>query len=153
MYLSDRYAIVHAIEPADKAGAGDDSDSINIGKLNWLTFVCAFGAITGNSVLKLYTGATAGTKTTAETFTYRLASGDFEAASADLYGTAATSAALTLTAGTYDHKTLIVEVDPATLTDGQPWVTLEFDATANPLNLAVIAIGEPRYAVPATVIA
>ena len=153
MYLSEKLVIVPAMEPADKAGAGDDTDSINIGDLNWLTFVITFGALTGDSVLKLYTGAAVATKTTAETFTYRLASGDFEAASADLYGTPATSAALTLTAATYDHKILIVEVDPATLTDAQPFVTLEISAVANPCNVAVVAIGEPRYAVSATVLA
>ncbi len=150
MYLSDKFGIVPVCEADDYGSAGEDFDSFKLSHANWATVIISFGAITGNSILKVYSGATAGTKTTAETFTYRLASGDYEAASADLFGTASTSAALTLTAATYDHKLLIIEIDPAAFTDGQPWVTVSVDSTATALNMAAVAILQPRYAVTGT---
>ena len=153
MYLSETHGIVYLVKPADHQSAGIDGDSFNIGRANWATVVLQFGAVTGNAVLTVNTGASAGTKTTAETFTYRLASGDQAAASADLFGATSTSAALTLTAATYDNKTLIVEIDPATLTDAQPWVTINLSDAASELFVSGVAILQPRYGVTATTIA
>ena len=65
----------------------------------------------------------------------------------------ATSAALTLTSTTYDHKMLAIEIDPATITDGQPWITIEIDSTATAMNVGGFAVIEPRYAVGMTQLA
>ena len=153
MRLSEFYGIVPVIEADDYGSAGIDGDSFKLSGAHWATVLLTFGEITGNSVLKVYSGASAGTKTTALTFTYRVSSADYKAASADQYGAAATSAALTLTAASYDHRTILIEIDPAAITDGEPWITVELDATATALNVAAFALLQPRYAPAATAIA
>jgi hypothetical protein len=153
MYLTEKLAIFPICEADDYGSAGEDFDSFKLSEANWATIVISFGALTGNSVLKVYTGASAGTKTTAETFTYRVTGADYEAANSDLWGTAATSAALTLTAGDYDHRGLAIEIDPAAFTDAQPWITVEVDSTATALNMAAVVVLQPRYAVAGTQLA
>jgi hypothetical protein len=144
MRFSESYHPVYALKPADHA-AGVDFDSINLGLGHTLCFMIAFAALTGDAVLTVNSGATAGTKTTAETFNYRLADAVQGAASGDLFAAWSTSAALTLTAATYANKLLIVEIDARALTDGQNWVTGTLSAAASALNAAVTAIVEPRY--------
>lgn len=152
-YLTEELNIFPICEADDYGSAGETFDSFKLSNANWATVVLTFGGLTGNSILKVYSGATAGTKTTAETFTYRYTGADYEAANSDLWGTTATSAALTLTADTYDHRGMAIEIDPATITDGQPWITVEIDSTATAMNVGAIAIIKPRYAVAATQLA
>lgn len=150
--LQECCGVVSLLEPADYQ-AGVDSESINFQTVHRAALALLFGAITGDAVLKVYVGASTGTKTTALTFRYRLSGADFKATANDGYGAEASSAALTLTAATYDHRVLLidlqgVEVDPAT-----PWVTLELSAAADVLLLSAVAILTPRYAPPVTVVA
>lgn len=134
-------------ESKDYGSAGIDFDSVNMSLVHSLTALLSFGAITGNSVLKVYSGATAGAKTTALAFKYRLGSGDYKAANADKFGAATSVAAtgLTLTATTFDHRQVAITVDSDQMTDGEEWLTVEADATATTLNLAAIGIGWPRF--------
>ncbi len=145
MRLSESKVFVPLIESKDYGSAGIDSDGVNLGLLNGFTAALVFGALTGNSILKVYAGATAA-KTTAIAFSYRLGAADFKAALADQLGDpiAVASTGLTLTATTFDHRQVIVEIDPDTLPAGKPWVTLEIDATASVMNVAATAIGSPR---------
>jgi hypothetical protein len=147
MRFSERFKIAPVIEPVDTE-AGIDSDSVNLGLLHAFCYALTFGAITGDAVLKAYVGATAGAKTTAIAFTYRLSSADFKAANADLYGaaTAVAAAGLTLTAATFDHRTALIEVDSQAIPDATPWVTLELSAAASASLTACLGIGEPRNA-------
>ena len=142
MRFSELFGIVYALKPADHA-AGVDCDSINLGKGHNLIFFILANAITGDSLLTLNSGATNGTKTTAETFNYRQADADQPN---DQYGDWATSASLTLTAATYDNRLTLVEIAADELTDGQEWVTLAFSSAASALNLGVVAMVRPRYA-------
>lgn len=132
--------IVNLIESADVGSAGVDSDSFTMAYAAHATILLNFGALTGNSILKVYEGASAGTKTTAKTFRYKLAGADKGSAGADVWGAEATSAALTLTATTYDHRLLAIDIAAEDLTDGTPWVTVEIDSTATVMNVAGIAI-------------
>ena len=145
MRLSESNAFVPLIESKDYGSAGIDSDGVNCGLLNGLSAVLLFGAITGNSVLKVYAGATAA-KTTAVAFAYRLGAADYKAALADQLGDAiaVASTGLTLTAATFDHRQVVIEIDPDTLPAGKPWVTLEIDATATVMNVGAAGIGAPR---------
>lgn len=143
---TEHYKIVPVIEAKDYGSAGIVADSINSGKAHQISFLLTFGAITGNSILTVNSGASAATKTTAETFWYRLGGADYKVDGADGYGNWTSSAALTLTAATYDHRSLIIEVDPSTLTADQPWVTLDIDATATVMLVGGHAIVVPRYA-------
>ena len=147
MRISEDCALISLIEAKDYGSAGIDSDSVNMGLLHSLCAVFTFGAITGNSILKVYAGATAGAKTTALNYKYRFGSADYKAATADVLGafTSVTgSTGLTLTAATFDHRMITVEVDAQAMPDGYPWLTFEIDATATVMLAAAAGIGCPR---------
>ena len=72
MQFAERTKIVAVIESKDYGSAGIDSDSIHMGRVHHVAFAFTFGALTGNSVLKFYQGASAGAKTTALAFKYRV---------------------------------------------------------------------------------
>lgn len=136
---------VYVLKPGDHQ-AGVDGDSINMGRLHTLRFLIQFAALTGNAVLKIFSGATEGVKTTAESFRHALASAAQGATDGDKLGAWTTGAAsLTLTAATYANKLLIVEIDSDQLTVDQPWATLELGSEASALNAAIAAVGEARY--------
>jgi hypothetical protein len=145
MRFSERIVPIPLIEAKDYGSAGIDSDGVNLGLLHGFTAVFVFGLITGNSILKVYSGATAA-KTTAIAFKYRLGAADYKVALADQLGafTDVTSAGLTLTAATYDHRMLTVEIDSQAMPDGKGWVTFEIDATATVMNVGAVGIGWGR---------
>jgi len=155
MRLCEQFGIVPIIEPEDHQAAGIDGDSVKMENYGHVTFIFLFGELAGNSVLKIYEGATVGAKDTALTFSYRKTAADLKNANADQLGNEGTSAALTLTNTVYEDRVLVVEIDARELTDGYPWVTPEIDDTASELLVACVAImGKPRYAedVPPTAI-
>ena len=147
MRVSESFILIPILEPLDTE-AGLDGQSINMGLLHSVCVPIVFGAITGDAVLKFYVGASDGTKTTAIAFDYRLSSGVYKAASADLLGavTAVASTGLTLTAATFKNKTTVVEFDSQAIAAATPWVTLELSAAASVLLVSCVAIGRPRYA-------
>ncbi len=149
MRLSESLQFVPLIETEAYGGAGADSDAVNIGLFNGFSALFAFGDITGNSVLKVYAGTTAAlaaAKGTAIAFRYRIANADAGNASADVFGDATdvASTGLTLTAATFDHRLVAVEIDPDELSSGA-WVVYEVSATANPMDLSAIGVGAPRF--------
>jgi len=137
--ITEEFGIVYALKPGDHQ-AGVDGDSINTKNYREVAFLIQAATLTGDAVLKVYSGATDGTKTTAETFRYRLADADQAAAGADQFDDEATSAALTLTAATYSDRVLVVEISADELTADQPFVTLEIGAEASAFNAAVVAV-------------
>jgi hypothetical protein len=146
--ISESHILIPVVEAKDYGSAGIDFDSVHIGRLNSLSVAINFGLLTGNSVLTVNTGATEGTKTTAIAFKYRIGGGAFKAASADILGDpiAVAAAGLTLTAATFQHKLIVIEIDADNGTDAQPWVTVAIDATATVLNVGGIGVGSPRHA-------
>jgi hypothetical protein len=155
MRLSESLILVPLIEAKDYGSSGIDADGVNLGLLHGFTAVFTFGAITGDSVLKVYAGVTAA-KTTAIAFSYRLGAADYKVALADTLGdqTAVASTGLTLTAATYDHRVVTVDIDPDTLPSGKPWVTFEINSTATVMLVGAVGVCRPRYAahLPASVI-
>lgn len=147
-HLSESVMPIPVVEAKDYGSAGIDFDSVHIGRLQALCVAINFGALTGNSVLTVNTGATEGTKTTAVAFKYRIGGGVFKAASADILGdaTAVASTGLSLTAATFAHKLVTIDIDVDAMTDGQPWVTVAIDATATVLNVGGVAYAKPRHA-------
>ena len=143
--LSESLVLVPLVEAKDYGSAGIDSDGVNLGLLNAFTAVYAFGALTGDSVLKVYVGATAA-KTTAIAFKYRFGQADYKVALADTLGDPVTvaSTGLTLTAATFDHRMIVIEIDPDTLSGGLPWVTIEINSTATVLNVGAVAVARGR---------
>ena len=129
---------------------GFDSDSIDMAKYNHVCIIIIGDAsVAGNAVLTLYGGATAGTKTAAATFTYRYAGGDVGSASSDVFGTAATSAALTSTATSMDSRCTLIEFEAADLNISGTqyrYATLEVSAAGTAGTCDIVAIlSEPRY--------
>jgi hypothetical protein len=145
MRISERFFRIPVLEPKDWE-AGGDGDSIHMGKLHSVEFLLAFGAVTGDAVLKFYVGATVGTKTTAVAFAYRLSTVDYGTTAADVFGavTAVASSGLTLTAATYDHRLLSIEFDSQAIADATPYLTMEVSAAASVLLLSCTATGVGR---------
>ena len=138
-------------EPEDIQSAGADLDSINMGKLHKVDILIMLGAITGNDTeIKLWSGATAGTKTTAMAFKYRKSNADVPAASADVFGARTAAVAGTglvfTDAGDYNLRTVWIEFFSDQMTDGEEWLTVAIDdGSASALFLSAVAIGWPRY--------
>lgn len=147
MRVVENFACPTLIESKDYGSAGVDSDSVNMGRLHHLSALFTFGAITGNSILKVYSGATAGAKTTALAFKYRVTGADYKAAASDQYGahTSVAATGLTLTAASFDHREIVIGIDSDQMTDGEKWLTFEIDATATVMLAAAVGVGWPRY--------
>ena|SRR3990167_4377939 len=148
--LSESLAFVPLFEPKDKTASAYVSDAVDLGKFHSFTAYLTFGAITGDSVLTVYgdtTAALATSLTTAIAFSYRLSAADYKVALADQFGDAiaVASTGLTLTAADFDHKTIVIEIDPDTLVSGAHWVTFNFSSVGNPMLLAGVGIGQSRY--------
>ena len=109
----------------------------------------SFGAITGDSTLIIYGGATLAAVTTALAYRYRLATGVFKAvADADQYDAAVAVAAtgLTLTAATFKNRTMVIDIDAAELADTKPYITAVVSSTATVLLMsALVVISADRY--------
>ncbi len=155
MRTIDYCGVIPLFEPVD-GEAGLDSESFDISKAAHADIVLQFGAVTGDAVLTLYCGATAGAKTTALPFKYRLSSADFKAANADQLAASDTADAdgiVTLTAATYDHRLLAIMLDGAEVPDDKPWITVELSAAASVLLVAGLALlTQPRYQPPVTAV-
>ena len=120
---------------------------INMKLYDKVEFLVYFGAITtANFVLYVNQSAvTAGTSATAIDARYRLTA----AAGSDTMGdvTALSSSGLTLTDGTYDSMTLIIDVDSSDMTvSDKPYVGLFFDdpGTATAV-VTILALCWPKY--------
>jgi len=139
MRLSEEYGIVNVFKPADNQD-GVTGDSINTKYCDHVTYLLSCGALTGDAVLTVKSGASDGTETTAETFYYRLAGADQAATGADVYAAETSATTLTLTAATYDNKILIIEVPVDKLTEGQPFLTLALSDAASVHTSSCVAI-------------
>jgi len=151
MRLSESLILIPIFEPKDKTGSAYVSDAVDLGKLDGFTAVLQFGAITADSVLTVYADTTAvlaAALTTAIAFKYRLAAADYKVDLADQLGDpiSVAAAGLTLTAATFDHKIIAIEIDPDTLGSTAHWVAFNFSSVGNPLLVAGLGIGRPRYA-------
>jgi hypothetical protein len=144
--LAEEKKFVPVLYTADY-GAGVDFDSINMKNFIRCTFVIGFGAIAGNAVLTINSGATNGAKTSALTFHYAFGSAARGSASCDVLATTATSAALTLTGTAYDNFMLIAEVDGADMDvdNEEEWLTAAISSAGTSGIAFAFAILEPRY--------
>jgi hypothetical protein len=98
------------------------------------------------AIIKVYSGATNGTKTTAMTFAYSYTGGAIKAASADVWSAWATSAALQIATATLVNRMLRIEVDATAMTSGHTWLTVEVGAEADAGELTITAHLVPRFA-------
>jgi hypothetical protein len=141
--------IIPLLNSADY-GAGVSMDSFKFFGAK-ATLILTFGAVTGDAVLKIYSGATAAAKTSAMPFKYAVGGGAIGAASADkvaAWSDAVAASGLTLTAGTYASHMLLIHVDAATMdmANEEEWLTVEISSAASSGILHAVAIVEnPRY--------
>lgn len=150
--ISQEPQFINMLEPADYQAGSTDCQSVNMGLLHKLTVLISLGAITGNdAVFKFYAGASDGTKTTELSWSYKLSSADYGAASSDVFGSATSvssgSTGLTLsTASSWDHRIIKVDFHADQMPAGKPWLTLETDdGSASVLLMAVIGVAIPRF--------
>src|SRR5512146_52954 len=151
-YLSQRFKVVPVRSDQDLS-AGDvtmPGDSINMKNYHRALFIVGFQTLAGASAtVKVFSGATDGALTSALTFNYVFMSAAAGSANCDVPGTWATSAALTITHGTYDNYTLLIEVEASQmdLANNEDWLTIDFQdpSTGATGNVQVHAILEPRY--------
>jgi hypothetical protein len=155
MNFASKFKIVPLFTTTDYNN-GADGDSINMGKVHRATIIITFGALTGNAVLKLYSGATAGTKTSALTFQYKYSGAATGSDGSDVYSDAASSAALTLTGTTFANRCLVIEIEATEMDTytggGEEWLTLEIGTEASAGIAHGIAICETRYGDEVTVL-
>jgi hypothetical protein len=145
MRLVEEVGIIPMYEPIDLA-AGADSETFQLVGAH-ADIVFSFGVLTVPGALSLFSGATAGAKTTALPFTYRLSAADFKAAAADTYGaeTAESDGILTLSATGHDHRVVVIHVDAADLPDDHTWVTFALASGTAQFISAVAIISGGRY--------
>lgn len=143
MRLSQEKGIVYVLKPADHA-AGATGESINTANCSHITFLVQCATFTDNVAagadLTIKSGATDAAQTTAETFYYRLAGAVQGSTGADVYGDLTSATTLELTSTAYSNRLLICELDVASLTEGQPYVTLALNNHGSAANCSVVAI-------------
>src|SRR4051794_13402209 len=88
MRVSEECNLIPLVESKDYGSVGIDMASVSLKGLISLAAVIVFGAITGDSLLRVFLGATSGAKTTAIAFRYRLGAADYKTALADQLGDA-----------------------------------------------------------------
>ena len=137
MRLAEEKKVIPVMNTADY-NSGVTADSINMVNYHRCTFLMTFGAITGDAVLTINSGATDAATTSPLTFNYGLGSADIgtytsATVAADILGANTTSAALTLTAATYNSRLLICEVDASDmdLANDEEWLTPDISNVAS----------------------
>lgn len=145
--ISEDMKIVPLLVSAD-INAGVDSDSVDMQGMKSATFqLLFFATLAGASgcIIKLYSGATHGAKTTAMTFNYKYGSAAVKSATADVFTATATSAALQIATATLASRLLLIEINADQITDGHRYLTIEIGAEADAGELSIVALLDPMY--------
>ena len=137
--------------------AGIDSTSINMGKVHRAILAIQLGDMSvASPEVIAYSGATTGTKTTPLAFRYKLSPQPAATAGSDIwtagYTTVVAADGLTVVFDTDDNKLLLIEVDSAEMTEGEPWLTINLDADATISQAAAVWICDARYDQTVTVL-
>lgn len=145
MNLGQYTHIVPVLAPIDTAASTVNTDVVGLKEYEEIEFVVSFGVITGDSVVCSLVESTNTTASGSDVAgKYRLTS----AVGADLTGavTTLTTSGVTVAAGD-DGKAVIISVDPATLTDGYPYVFVEVDpgSSMSICLVSAVALLKPRY--------
>lgn len=131
-------------------GGGVDMDSFK-GYGKSVTVIMLFGAVTGNAVLTVNSGATAGTKTSTMPFRIANGGGAIGAASADVlsaWTASNASSQATLTGATFTTKMGILEIplSGADTANNEEWITISLsNAASSGILYAAAVVDCPRY--------
>ena len=154
--MTQRFSQSHGIVPIEMAtldnyNAGMTMDSVNMAKYNHCTLIIIGNeGVAGDGILTIYGGtADAGTDA-AITFSYRYSAGDVDAASSDVLGTVATSAALEITGTLLESRMLVIEIDSGDMyvsnTQYNFITPVLSDAGTDGEITCCAILSEPRYA-------
>lgn len=149
MSLAEKYKIVPLLTSAN-TGAGTDLDSINMKGAHKATIIFTNGATSGSAVLKIYSGATEGAKTSALPFRQAYGGAAIGADSSDVlsaWANVVAASGLTLASGTYGTKMQVFEIDASDMdiANGENWLTGEISAAGTSGITHAVAILEMRY--------
>ena len=137
--------VVPCLAPVDIAAATTTSDVIDAGDCQHVQFLVFFGALDVNGVLNVYNclNPALGTPAAITEFTYRWSA----VTGTDLMGApAAGMLNVVVTAATHAGAVLVIDIEPAGLTDGLPYCYVEYNPTAGAANLlCIVALVTPRY--------
>ena len=127
---------------------GFTAESFNTKNMHSVLFLLSYGAVTGATAaaLTVKSGASAGTQTTAETFLARYSNAAQAAALGDTWTAWTSQTTLSVASATITTRAQQVFIDCATLTAGQPWLTLALSADADSGIVHGFALCRPRYA-------
>ena len=148
MNFAERFKIVPMGEALDISSTVV-TESVNCKNMHHATIIFLFDACTtASTTLTVHSGATDGTMSSDLTFRYAFGGAAILAANSDVLAATATSAALTITHGTYSDYMLVVDVDMSEmdLDNGEEWLTCEITRGGAGTGLvSVIGIFETRY--------
>jgi len=152
MFFNEKYKVVPVANNYDLSTHDTlmTLDSINMKNYHHCTFLVHFHDIgTASPLVYVYSGTSDGALTSALTFWYAFGGAAITVANCDVLAAWATSAALTITHGTYDNYILAIEV-PAEIMDtanDEEWLTMNLTdpTTGCTGNVTVTAILQPRY--------
>lgn len=133
----------------DEVVATTVSKYVNVSDAHHVTFLIGIGTLdTATAITVRESSAASTTSAEAIAFYYRL-SGASSAGATDTWGavTSATTTGVSLTATTDQGKFLLIDIDPADLTDGDDYLSVVFTATnySAAMGVQVAAFLEPRY--------
>ena len=147
-YAGEEVHVVPLLAPVDAGSGTLQSDIIGVKEYLNIQFLVNFGVITGDEVVVTVEECddTTPSNNTAIVFKYRKTS----AVGTDLTGalTAVTVAATGATmSASDDGKAFLIDVDPAALTDGYPYLRVVANpgGSASVVLLSIMALVRPRY--------
>lgn len=145
MNLGQYTHIVPVLAPIDTAASTVNTDVVGFKEYEEIEFLISFGVITGDAVVCSLVESTNTTASGTDVAgLYRLSS----AVGTDSMGavTTLTTSGVSVTASD-DGKTVLITVDPATLTDGYPYVFVEIDpgSSMSVCLVSAVALLKPRY--------
>lgn len=146
MKLAENMKLVPLLNSAN-TGAGVSMDSINMKGSHFATIIITFGAMVGDAVLTVASGATAAALTSDLEFHYAYGGAAIGSANADVLTADATSSALTIAAATYANKMLVLEVDASDMDidNAENWLTVAISSAGTSAIVHAVAVLEPRY--------
>jgi hypothetical protein len=147
--LAEKYKIVPLLEPQDHQAGVLTFDSINLKNYSWCSIIITFGELTGDEALSIHSGATSGADSADVYFDYAYTGADLKTTGGDIITVKSDGtpvATLAVVAATFEDRMLILEIDPATLTDGYFWITVNTDGASTEALWSAVAILTPKYA-------
>jgi hypothetical protein len=148
MRLCEEYKIVPLLEPQDHQAGATAFDSICLKNYLWCSIIINFGELAGHEVLTIHSGATSGADSADAYFSYAYTGADLKTTGGDIITVTSTApvATLTLTDVTFEDRILILDIDPASLTDGYDWISVVTDGSGTEVLMSAVAILKPKYA-------